>query len=79
MLRNAKRLSSLKQTAGKAKFAWSFRRPTNIEQLDSRYRFRAQIDIFRRSGWPPAVMSALYRAATRGRLPYAVARYDVCA
>jgi O-methyltransferase involved in polyketide biosynthesis len=78
MVRNTKRHPSLKQTTGKAKFAWSFRRPTDIEKLDSRYRFRAQIDIFRRSGWPPAVMGALYRAATRGRLPYAIARYDVC-
>jgi O-methyltransferase len=79
MVRNAKRHPALKQTAGKAKYVWSFRQPTDVEQLDSRYRFRAQFDIFRRSGWAPAVVSGLHRAATRGRLPYAVARYDVCA
>lgn len=79
MLRNAKRNASLKKTVGKATWAWSFRRPTDIEQLDSRYRFRSQIDIMRSCGRLGAVMSASHRAITRGRLPYAVARYDVCA
>jgi O-methyltransferase len=77
MTRNAKRNTSLQQTAGKATFAWSFRRPTDIESLDSRYRFRAQTDISRRTGRLGALTSALYRTATRGRLPYAVASYDV--
>jgi len=77
MQRNAKRNQSLKKTAGKATWAWSFRRPTDIEQLDSRYRFRSQADIFGSSGRLPAIMSASHRAITRGRLPYAVARYDV--
>lgn len=79
MLRNTKRNYSLKKTVGKATWAWSIRRPTDIEQLDPRYRFRSQIDNFRSSGRFPAVMSASHRAITRGRLPYAAARYNVCA
>lgn len=47
MLRNAKRNASLEKTAGKATWAWSFRRSTDIEQLDSHYRFRSQLDIMR--------------------------------
>lgn len=77
MQRNAKRNRSLKKTVGKATWAWSFRRATDIEQLDSRYRFRSQIDIMRNSGRLPDLMSASHRAITRGRLPYAVARYHV--
>lgn len=79
MVRNAKRNASLNKTIGKATWAWSFRRVTDIEQLDSRYRFRSQIDIMRSCGRQGAVMSASRRAMTRGRLPYAAARYDVCA
>ncbi|MEE3067447.1 MAG: class I SAM-dependent methyltransferase [Actinomycetota bacterium] len=79
MQRNAKRNASLKKTIGKATWAWSFHRSTDIEQLDSRYRFESQFDIMRSCGRLGAVMSASHRAITRGRLPYAVARYDVCA